>query len=150
MVLTSYLTYDRIGEASTFTRSLLPEHTNWVDAVKPQGDVILISGITLEDRPALETAYMNNSISRLYYICIYTAGPEFGEQQVTIDRSGRLRGPSGYLNARFVVAPASLHIRGSVLSRNRPGHEVLVAPDNRRVMMPPARRRAVLKKCKPS
>ncbi len=147
-VFTSYLTYDRIGEASAFTRSLLPEHKDWVDAVKPQGEVILISGVTLEDRPALETAYNNNSISRLYYICLYTAGPEFGERQVTIDRSGRLRGPSGYLNARYVVAPASLHIRGSVLSRNRPGREVLVAPEGRRVVMPPARRSAVLKKCK--
>jgi hypothetical protein len=149
--LTSYLTRDRIESASAFTRSLLPrDHRDWVDAVSPRGDVILISGLTLEDRPALETAYNNNSITRLYYVCVYTAGSEFGERQVTIDRSGRLRGPAGYLKARYVVAPASLHIRGTVLTRNRSGREVLVAPEGSRVKIPPARRGTILKKCKSS
>ncbi len=147
-VLITGIAWDRIETASAFTRSLLPKRTDWVDAAKPQGDVILISGPSREDRAFLETAYGNLSISRLYFTCRLSTGPEFGERQATIDGSGRLRGPSGPLKAQYVVAERALGIRGRVVARNTKGHQVLVAPLDGLVSAAPGRRAAL--KCKAS
>ena len=147
-VVTTSLSLSRIEATSRFARSLLPTHVDWVDRANPVGDVVIVTG-GRDTTPELETAYSNLSVSRLFYLCRHALGREFGEQQVTIDRSGRLRGRAG-LEARYTVAPESLHLSGSVLARNRSGHEVLVAPEDRQVRMPPARRGPVLKQCESS
>jgi hypothetical protein len=126
---------DRTQGSSSYARSLLPKHVDWVDRAHPAGDVILITA----RRPTaeLQTAFSNLSISRLYYVCRLAFGGEFGELPVTIDNSGRLRDPVGYLTAPYVVAPVSLHLRGRVVARNRK-REVLVAPPEGRVSVTPA------------
>jgi hypothetical protein len=142
-IVVSGLLLPRISNSSAFARSFLPPRTNWVDAAKPHGDVALIFGS--RRAPALETAFANQSISRLYHLCRQGTGAEFGEQQATIDSAGRLREPSGQIRATYVVAPAGLGIQGRVLARNRPGGEVLVAPAGGRLTIPPEQRAAALR-----
>jgi hypothetical protein len=112
-------------------RSLLPAHADWVDRAGPTGEVVLV-GSARDPSPEWETAYANFSISRVYSLCGGHFGPEFGEKSLAIGEGGRLRGPSGYLRARYAVARASLGLRGRVVARNLEGREVLVAaPDGR-------------------
>jgi hypothetical protein len=116
----------RISAGSLFTRSLLPVRADWVDAAKPAGPVVLVT--SAEDPiPALETAYANYSISRLYYLCRPVAGHEFGERQVTIDQSGRFRASSGPVTAAYAVVPDGIRLEGRIVARNRRGRQVLVA-----------------------
>src|SRR5205823_10709470 len=129
----------RISAGSLFARSRLPMRSDWVDAAKPSGPVVLVTAAE-EPTPALETAFANYSISRLYYLCRPVAGHEFGERRVTIDGSGRFRGPAGAVTATYAVAPADLGVRGRVVARNRAGAQVLVAlPGDRLGVAPPAR-----------
>jgi hypothetical protein len=76
---------------------------------------------------ALQTAYANESITRLYYLCRPVAGPEFGERSITIDQSGGVRSADGAIAAAYAVAPTNLRVEGDVIARNPRGHEVLVA-----------------------
>src|SRR5262249_14345002 len=105
-IVVSGLLLPRISQSSTLERGYLPQRTDWVAAAKPRGDVALICGS--RRAPALETAFANQSISRLYHLCRQVTGPEFGEQKATIDSAGRLREPSGQIRAAYVVAPAGL------------------------------------------
>jgi hypothetical protein len=139
-VLVSSVVRTRIEAASTSARSALPvQHRDWVDRAKPAGDVILITGAG-GSTAALETAFNNLSIARVYYVCNRTFGGEFGEQQISIDQAGRLRDQSGYVSAHYAVVPAALGVRGRVVARNTRGHQVLVAPANGRLGLPPAKR----------
>jgi hypothetical protein len=115
------------------------QHPDWVDRVKPAGDVVLITGAG-EPTAALETAFNNLSIARLYYVCNPTFGGEFGEQQISIDEAGRLRDHSGYVSARYAVVPTALGLRGRVVARNTRGQQVMVAPLNGRFSLAPAKR----------
>jgi hypothetical protein len=124
--LVSTAVMGRNASTSRFTRSLLPAETNWVDAARPSGAVALVTAAE-DPIPALETAYANYSISRLYYLCRPVAGPEFGERRATIDASGGLRGPAGPVTAAYAVAPAGLGVEGRIVAHNRPGRQVLVA-----------------------
>lgn len=123
--LISSLAFGRNAATSRYTRSLLPAQMNWVDAAKPGESVVLLTG---RDEPtsALETAYANSSIARLYFLCVGAVGSEFGERQATVGPGGTLRGPDGAIQARYVVAPRDLGVLGDVVARNRPGREVLV------------------------
>jgi hypothetical protein len=125
---------DRIDSASSFARSQLPAHSNWVDRTHPVGGVALITADT--SAAGLQTAFANMSISRVYYICEPAFGGEFGEQELTIGGAGRLQA-ADLASVRYVVAPSSLRIRGRVVARNRPGKEVLVAPSTRQVRAQP-------------
>jgi hypothetical protein len=131
----------RISAGSLFARSRLPAQTNWVDAAKPAGPVLLLTAAE-DSTAALQTAYANDSISRLYYLCRPVAGPEFGERQVTIDASGRFRGPDGPVAASYAVAPAKLGLQGRIVARNRRGREVLVALPGGRLSVPTTQRSA--------
>jgi hypothetical protein len=95
--------------------------------------------------PALETAFSNLSIDRLYHVCRWATDPAFGEQPVTIDSAGQLQTPSGPLEADYVVAPAKLGIEGRLLARNAAGGQVLIAPANKSVTIPAERRAAALR-----
>jgi hypothetical protein len=125
----------RIEAASAYARSLLPAHVDWVDRAKPAGDVVLLTG-GQSSTSALETAYNNLSIGRVYYICQLALGPEFGERPVTIDRAGRLRDTSGLVDARYAVVPAGLVPRGRIVAVNAPGDQILVAPSNGHLVFP--------------
>jgi hypothetical protein len=123
----SSMALDRIQAAAVYGRSVLPAHVDWVDRTQS------VTGVTLftagrNSIPELETAYSNLTVSRLYYLCRPAFGPEFGEERVTMDGSGRLRDSSGFVHARYVVVPWSLGIQGRVLTWNGPGGEALVAP----------------------
>jgi hypothetical protein len=145
-LVVSGLLLPRISQSSILARGFLPQEMDWVDAAKPRGDVALIFGT--RRAPALETAFGNQSISRLYYLCRQGTAPEFGEQKATIDAAGRLREPLGAIRSTYVVAPVKLGIQGRVVARNRPGNEVLVAPTDGRLTIPPAQRAAALR-CPP-
>jgi hypothetical protein len=139
-ILVSAVVRTRIESSATSARSVLPaQHPDWVDRVKPVGDVILITGAG-DPTAALETAFNNLSIARLYYICNRTFGGEFGEQQISVDEAGRLRDQSGYVSARYAVVPAALGVRGRVVARNTRGQQVMVAPLNGRFSLAPAKR----------
>jgi Dolichyl-phosphate-mannose-protein mannosyltransferase len=134
----------RISAGSLFARSRLPPRADWVDATKPAGPVVLVTAAE-EPSPALQTAYANYSISRLYYLCRPVAGREFGERRVTIDPSGRFRGPTGPVAAAYAVVPTGLQVEGRIVARNRRGRELLVALPRDRLGLPPARRAAALR-----
>jgi hypothetical protein len=87
-----------------------------------------------------ETAFNNLSISRVYYVCTPVFGNVFGEQRIWADGGGRLRDATGYLNARYIVVPATLGVRGRTVIRNTKGHLALIAPPNGRAWVPRARR----------
>lgn len=133
----------RIGAGSLFARSILPAKANWVDAAKPKGTVVLL---TDNEGPtaALETAYMNSSISRLFYLCRPAAGAEFGEQQATVSHAGLLLGPDGAIEADYVVAPTPLDVLGRVVARNVNGRQLLVALPHRQLRVLPLMRDASL------
>jgi hypothetical protein len=141
-IFTWFLEMDRIEGSSSYARGLLPEHVDWVDRAQPAGDVIVITA-RRPTVPELETTFGNLSVDRVYYACRPAFGNEFGEQRVTISQSGRLREAGGYVKARYVVAPASLEIRGRVVARNRPGQEALVAPADGLVRVAPSERRSL-------
>jgi hypothetical protein len=126
-ILMSTVIRARIESAGTGAREALPAHRDWVDRAKPAGDVILVAGRS-DVTSALETAFSNLSITHVYAVCGRVFGPDFGEQRITVDEIGRLRDPSGPVNARYAVVPAASGIRGRVLARNTNGGEVLVAP----------------------
>jgi hypothetical protein len=134
-IVVSAVVRTRIEASAMSARSVLPvQHPDWVDRAKPAGDVILVTGAE-EPTAALETAFNNLSIARLYYICNRTFGGEFGEQQISIDEAGRLRDPSGYVSAPYAVVPAALMIRGRVVARNTRGGQVIVALANGRLSL---------------
>jgi hypothetical protein len=133
----------RISAGSLFTRSRLPLRADWVDAAKPLGSVVLVTSHE-EPTAALETAYANYSISRLYYLCRPVAGAEFGERRVTIDASGRLYGPSGPVSTPYAVAPVGLGVQGRIVARDRPGRLVLAALRGGRLSVSPATRAAAV------
>jgi hypothetical protein len=116
----------RISAGSIFARSRLPVRTDWVDAAHPRGPVVLLTAAE-DPMAALQTAYANESITRLYYLCRPVAGPEFGERSITIDQSGGVRSADGAIAAAYAVAPTNLRVEGDVIARNPRGHEVLVA-----------------------
>jgi hypothetical protein len=135
-ILISGLTWTRIQSAALFARGTLPTHRDWVDRAQNGSDVVLV---TAGEFPAsaLETAYFNSSIARLYYVCGTNFGPDFGEQYVRIDRTGRFRVPAGPVKARYAVVPAGLVVRGRVVATNAEGKEVLVAPQDGVLSLPP-------------
>jgi hypothetical protein len=139
-ILVSAVVRTRIEASAMSARSVLPvQHPDWVDRAKPAGDVILITGAG-EPTAALETAFNNLSIARLYYICNRTFGGEFGEQQISIDKAGRLRDQSGYVSAPYAVVPTELGVGGRVVAQNTRGQQVMVAPVNDRFSLVPAKR----------
>jgi hypothetical protein len=130
------VSWSRIESGGRFARLFLPSHRDWIDRAKPGGGVVLV---TAADYPAsaLETAYSNESIARLYYICTPTFGPDFGEEQVTIDGAGRLRDSVGVIKARYAVMPAGLVVSGRIVTSNPQGRLVLVAAENGVLTLPP-------------
>jgi hypothetical protein len=125
-VVTAFV-WSRIDGASTFARTALPAHVDWVDRAEPAGEVILVADAAGQI-PALETAFHNLTIARVYTLCRVTFSAEFGEQQVVIGDGGRLTAGSDEVRARYAVVPARLNFQGRVLARNRPGKQVLIAP----------------------
>jgi hypothetical protein len=96
----------------------LPAHAAWVDRVVGTGSDASLVGSAAAQRNALrETAFWNESVSRVYYTCSAAFGSDFGEQRVT-----------GAIATRYAVVPASLKVDGRVLARDRPGKLLLVAP----------------------
>jgi hypothetical protein len=146
-LVTSVLVLGRVASASQNGRSFLPARTDWVDAAKPAGPVVLLSG-SGSPAAARETAYSNLSIDRLFYLCKRIAGSEFGERQATVDPSGALSGPSGPIEAAYAVVPAGLGIQGHVVARNLNGRELLVALPDGRLGVTPTRREIALR-CDP-
>jgi hypothetical protein len=133
----------RIESTANFARAILPQHVDWVDRAKPRGEVAVVTAAG-SPASALETAYRNLSIARAYAACGRTFGSDFGEVHVTIDAAGRLRGPSGdVIRASYAVVPTSLGVRGRILARNPNGHQLLVAPTDGVLSVPPAKRRLV-------
>jgi hypothetical protein len=134
-ILIGGLARTRIESGASYARSRLPDHRDWVDRSTSSGGVVLITG---KGSPvsALETAYANLSIARLYFICRRTFGAEFGEQQVTIDDAGRLRDAAGFITTRYAVVPAGLGVRGRVVSVNAEGRQLLVAPPDGPLSLP--------------
>jgi len=129
-----------VGAARGATAAVLPAHRDWVDRTKPRSGVVLIANPSVSDLAVYETAFNNLSISRVYYVCTPVFGAVFGEQRIWADPAGRLRDAAGYLNARFLVVPAGLSLRGRVVARNSKGHLVLVAPVNGQARVPAAKR----------
>jgi hypothetical protein len=134
-LLIGEIAHTRIESAAGFARSKLPAHRDWVDRARPTGGVVLVTGAG-SPVSALETAYNNLSIARLYYICRHTVGPDFGDKPVTIDAAGRLRDASGFVSARYAVMPAGFVVRGRIVASNPEGKQVLVAPPKGPLSLP--------------
>jgi hypothetical protein len=123
----------RIEAFSLVAASLLPARADWVDQAKPGDDVALVA---VAPDTALETAFANISIGRVYTLCNSVFGGEFGERHVTIDRRGRIVDSDGVVHARHVVVPWALDVQGRVVAWNAQGGLVMVAPPNGRPTVP--------------
>jgi hypothetical protein len=96
----------------------LPVHAAWVDrVVGSSSDVTLVGGSPGQTAAVRETAFWNASVTRLYYTCERSFGPDFGEQKLT-----------GTTHARYAVVPANFDVPGRLLARDKPGKLVLIAP----------------------
>ncbi len=103
---------------------------DWVDGMHPGGSVVLVTTPGMSKAAMLETAFFNPSIGRLYSLCVQMiTEADFGDQIVTVSRTGRLLNAGKPLSASLVVAPATLPLRGRVIARH-PGGLVLVEPAN--------------------
>ena len=129
-----------VGAARGATAAVLPAHRDWVDRTNPSSDVALIAGPGTSNLAVLETAFNNLSISRVYYVCVPVLGVPFGELRIWADQAGRLRDATGYVNARYLVVPAALNVRGRVVARDTKGHLALVASPNGHASVPTANR----------
>jgi hypothetical protein len=111
------------------TNTQLPAHADWVDQlVGSRAEVSLVGGPGV-GRPALrETAFWNESVSRVYFTCNMAFGSDFGEQQLTLGTTGALRTPSGPIRTRYAIVPARLHVAGRLLARDQLGKLVLIVP----------------------
>jgi hypothetical protein len=104
----------------------------WIDAAAPQPGVTLISGPVRKRNAARDTAQLlyaafdNLDVSRVYSTCGRVFGADFGERPLTAAGNGTLRDGDAPLQARYVVAPAALHIRGRVVARPADGSLELV------------------------
>jgi hypothetical protein len=120
---------------SSFGRSQLPAQADWVDSAGLDDGVALIADA--DNVPALETTYFNISIARVYTLCRITFGPDFGEEQVTLDGTVRLRQTGEPIDAPYAVVPTRLGVEGEVLARNPQGGQVLVASPGGRLVLGP-------------
>jgi len=123
----------RIEAFSAVAASLLPARADWVDQAKPGDDVAIL---TVAPDTALETAFANISIARVYTLCNRGFGAEFGERRVTVDRRGRITDSEGVVRARYVVVPWAVDVQGRVVAWNAEGGLALVAPRNGRLTVP--------------
>jgi hypothetical protein len=85
--------------------------------VGSSADVTLVGGSPGQTAAVRETAFWNASVTRLYYTCERSFGPDFGEQKL-----------AGTIHARYAVAPAKLDVPGRILARDKAGKLVLIAP----------------------
>jgi len=142
-----------VSAAGGETEAVLPkDHRDWVDQVRPKGDVVLMTGVGTKDDqitpeiPALaawETAFNNLSITSVYYSCEPVFGTPFGEKRISTDRNGQLVASGRALRAAYAVVPAGFGVRGRVLARDRKGGLLLVAPHKGRVIVPLSKRGAL-------
>jgi hypothetical protein len=121
----------------------LPSHNDWVDrAVGSSSEVSVVGGARVDPTALDETAFWNNSVTRVYYTCSIAFGSGFGEEQLTLDEaSGALQGPAGPMKTRYAVVPTAFHIPGRLIARDRPGKLVLIAPAREKLTMPADSRR---------
>ncbi len=106
----------------------LPAHANWVDEIVGSGgNVSLLGGTGVPTVALRETAFWNESITRIYYTCRMAFGPEFGEQQPA----------SGVIHTAYAVVPMSFDVSGRVLARDPVGKLVLVATSGGVLKLPP-------------
>jgi hypothetical protein len=121
----------------------LPAHNGWVDrAVGGSSEVSVVGGARVDPTALDETAFWNNSVTRVYYTCSIAFGAGFGEELLTLDRSsGVLSTPSGQISTRYAVVPAAFHASGRVLARDPAGKLVLVAPRGGELSIPAGSRR---------
>jgi hypothetical protein len=120
----------------------LPAHSDWVDRTVGSAAKVSLVGGPRVGRPALrETAFWNESISRVYYTCTMAFGADFGEQQLTLNGTSEALGTlSGTLRTRYAVVPARFHVPGRILARDRLGRLALVAPAGGILRLPAASR----------
>jgi hypothetical protein len=127
----------------------LPAHNDWVDrAVGGSSEVTVVGGARVDPTALDETAFWNNSVTRVFYTCSIAFGSGFGEEQVTLDpTSYALQSPAGPVSTRYAVVPAAFHLPGQLIARDRPGKLVLIAPAGGKLTMPPTSRH--LLRCTP-
>lgn len=123
VIFSSVVRIRLIGASQTI--AIPAGHARWVDDAVGSADAILVNGVGGQRAAILETAFDNLTITRSYYACSAALQSGFGEQPLSVDGSGRVRGG---LRARYVVAPTSLGVRGRVIARYRAGRLALVQP----------------------
>jgi hypothetical protein len=132
------------GGARTATAHTLPARRDWVDAAVGRRSGVAVLQLprrnVTRDLAVAETAFFNLSVSRLYYACSRLLSPEFGEQEIELDRAGHVQGPAGPLVTRYVVAPAGHGVAGRVIAVDAPGHLVLLEPAGGVVRIAPGAR----------
>jgi hypothetical protein len=113
--------------AQAIAKEFPTQHGGWVDEVAGGQSVTLVGGAR-KDAPALRLiAFWNLSVTRVYSTCVDAFGADFGERRL-IEIKGSLRDGTQPIRARYVVAPASLGIRGRVIGRQAKQGIELVVP----------------------
>jgi hypothetical protein len=90
----------------------------WVDQSHPHGTVALLIGPGMTREVALETAFYNTSVSRIYATCTIQAGTALG-YRVTAGRNGSILENGHAIRAAYAVVSQRFRVRGAVIARDR-------------------------------
>ncbi len=129
-VFLSYGEAVRVDAAADGQRRVLGATRDWVDRAHPATSVAMVVGPAVKNALAdWQTDYYNLSIRRLYYTCLASLSPDFGERKVSVDADGVFRSGGRELETGYAVVPANLGVEGRVVARNTTARLVLVKTD---------------------
>jgi hypothetical protein len=90
----------------------------WVDQSHPKGRVALIIGPGMTREVALETAFYNTSVSRIYATCTIQTGTGLG-YKITAGRDGSILENGDTVRAAYAVVSQRFRVRGTVIARDK-------------------------------
>jgi hypothetical protein len=107
----------RIVSASLGATKVLTHH-NWVDQARPRGTVAILFGPGMTREVALQTAFYNLSVSRIYYVCAIQSGTTIGDA-VTVGRGGSILESGRAVQADYAVVSQAFRVRGVEVARDK-------------------------------
>ncbi len=121
---------DQANAAHLAAGSAFSGARDWVDAADPGEQLPLLENpLPVQGGlGAVETAFFNLSVDRLYFVCRPLLFPQFGEQQLVLASDGRLLEGGVPIRARYAVVPSDHGIEGRVVAADPVAQLELVRP----------------------
>jgi len=116
-VIFSLVVRGRITSASLGATKVLTHH-NWVDDARPHGSVAILFGPGMTREVALQTAFYNLSVSRIYYVCTIQSGTTIGDA-VTVGRGGSILERGRAVQVDYAVVSQAFRVRGVEVARDK-------------------------------